>query len=1267
MADNNLGTLSFGVDLKIDEKTKKKLQKQLDTIDVITNIGVTIDPSKIESEINKVLNKKYKIKLDVESDVEDIVKTKTKQKKGNQNSNTFEKEKADYREILSLVSQTTQAEGSRAEQLVKHKDALDKIKEAQKNIVAIEKSGVISTEESIRVRGKLATQAEAHKTASSSIITTLKLEAKEANSAAGSMDQLSAQLSLMKIRYRELDEQIRSGKGTEKTLSEIQQLDTKMKILDASIGNYGRNVGDYASSFYGLSYSIQQVARELPSLAISPQMFIMAISNNLPILQDQLKLSSKRYKELIEQHKQGINLNKKAVPVWKQVIDSIMSWQTALVLLITVFTVFGKQIFEATGKMLSFSKAAKSAKEIQDEINKSMRDGFSNMSSNVSKLDALIRGWKELGSSLKERKKFIEENRGVLDELGVSVANVRDAENLFIDNTSAYIEAQRSRAMADAARSLGAEKYAKYEVERMESEDKLNKLRDKYSKIYEQSNKSSLINPLGGTGVFDTGLELFLAQSPAYNKAVNGIRSNLNSLKKDADSFFNRAYIYDANATDILKEAGIKARGGNDNKSIGGDKFFDSDKATREQERNAKDIEFAIAQARIDALEEGNEKVLQQMKLNHERETEMIKRQREDLIQKTKDSARREFESKAENKGKKFNDSNVTLSPEEEGLFVSLNRETLRKQEAEIANFYQKVLTEYQNYLSAIDAINKKFGEERDILTSQGAGEDAFDELERRREIMIAETSEEYAKRSEEYMDWLDSIANMSAETLEKEFENARLLLSYAEMDAAGGKANGQALAQLRAKIAELQKQLKKKNQGDDKAFDVKRWKAIKDALNDVSNEFEKLGDDIGGTTGDIISASGKIAALTVSMINSIVTLTTNSAEAVKSTSETASTSIKAVEKASVILAIISAALQIAMKIASLFNNDKKHEKEIQSLQDQIDASSRAYENFGRTAERTLGKVSKEARQAQVEQLRLQQALIQQQIEAEKAKKKTDNERVKQMQDQYHQIGVQIQGIFDDITDSILGSIKTLAEELADALVSAFEEGKDASASMTDAIKSHLKDILKQMMIDAVLGDQLNAFQAKMEEMLGISKKESATGGSLTPIPGAGRSSVGRLAASIDATNKSTRQAVTAIENRFTQDQIAELINMGEGIIDNTLDIFNNGGWKELFDAINGMGDLELSALSQGIQGITEEQARIIEAYLNTIRDVVVRGQITSELIESHMSNLQDIQSQALAQLVSINNNMLGLLNAFKSVMASSTSEGGVGLRVYVK
>ena len=111
------------------------------------------------------------------------------------------------------------------------------------------------------------------------------------------------------------------------------------------------NICNYASAWNGLSFSVQQVARELPSLAVSANTFFLAISNNLPILVDEIAKARKEYAAFKAEIAAGNKDVKAVAPVWQQLTKSLISWQTALVVGLTLLSVHGKEIISWIGSL----------------------------------------------------------------------------------------------------------------------------------------------------------------------------------------------------------------------------------------------------------------------------------------------------------------------------------------------------------------------------------------------------------------------------------------------------------------------------------------------------------------------------------------------------------------------------------------------------------------------------------------------------------------------------------------------------------------------------------------------------------------------------------------------------------------------------------------------------------------------------------------------------------------------------------------------------
>ena len=114
--------------------------------------------------------------------------------------------------------------------------------------------------------------------------------------AADSLVSLRKQLSLLNAEYDRLSASDRKAAIGTDLQKQIQSLNTEISAAEQATGRYQRNVGNYASAWNGLGMSVQQVARELPSLAIGWNTFFLAISNNLPMLADELKKASAEYK-----------------------------------------------------------------------------------------------------------------------------------------------------------------------------------------------------------------------------------------------------------------------------------------------------------------------------------------------------------------------------------------------------------------------------------------------------------------------------------------------------------------------------------------------------------------------------------------------------------------------------------------------------------------------------------------------------------------------------------------------------------------------------------------------------------------------------------------------------------------------------------------------------------------------------------------------------------------------------------------------------------
>lgn len=345
--------------------------------------------------------------------------------------------------------------------LKKVEDALKDVKDRQKELIDEMKKGTISQEEygtkmqDLTVKIKLYTDQRRQTIKVAKTITELN------NAEEGSLVRLSAEYGRLYDVYRNMSREERNGKQGQILIQQLNEINNELATSEAAVGRYSRNVGNYASGFSPLNFQVQQLARELPSLTVSAQQFFLAISNNLPMLVDEMQRARVANEAL---KKAG----ETTVPVWKQMLKSIGSWQTMLVVGITLLTAYGKEIGQWVKELFKGKKAIDEvaiAMEIANEKGEAYKDAFKSASStygqNLVLLNQLQDKWNQLGDDLNAKKRFIDENKTSFSNLGVSVTSVKDAENLFVGNTATFVEAMKIRAQAIASQSTLAELYAK--------------------------------------------------------------------------------------------------------------------------------------------------------------------------------------------------------------------------------------------------------------------------------------------------------------------------------------------------------------------------------------------------------------------------------------------------------------------------------------------------------------------------------------------------------------------------------------------------------------------------------------------------------------------------------------------------------------------------------------------------------------------------------------------------------------------------------------
>ena len=211
-----------------------------------------------------------------------------------------------------------------------------------------------------------------------------------AKSATGSYNQLYAQYNLIKNVLNAMSTEMRNAEGVGKLWeAEALRIMNVMKGMQEATGKHTLSVGDYTKAFNGLSIATQQVLREMPTLANSMQQFFIAISNNVPIFVDNLKAVQKATGSW--------------VVAMKGVLTSLFSWQTALLVVLTILPKIAQAIHNKRKAQEEDNKATKTQISLLNLLHEAMIAVQKAQAEDLSKTKTLIAVMNDLNRSNEER------------------------------------------------------------------------------------------------------------------------------------------------------------------------------------------------------------------------------------------------------------------------------------------------------------------------------------------------------------------------------------------------------------------------------------------------------------------------------------------------------------------------------------------------------------------------------------------------------------------------------------------------------------------------------------------------------------------------------------------------------------------------------------------------------------------------------------------------------------------------------------------------
>lgn len=487
--------------------------------------------------------------------------------------------------------------------------------------------------------------------------------------------QLEQELLELQKQYRNA---MAAGTNTDAQMADIQALQGVIRQLKAELqgleeqkkktGSIPLMGDDPAPKLNNVRMSMQQIARELPSLAMGPQMFFLAIANNIPMFTDALSSARQEYEALTK-------AGKKATPVWKQVLSSLFSWQTALAALITLSVVYGKEIGGWVKSLFGVKDAALSAAKAQEKVNESFRNSSSDVAEQVTLVRSLSERWKELGDNMADKKQFITENKKEFGKLGVEVGNVNDAENLLVDNTDVFIGAMILRAEAAAAFKLATEQTEKALKKQNEIEE-----RRKKGPTFWDRFRANFFSSASGSATYTRQADAPTAEQLREND-ISALEEEQKAAEDTAKSYMDLFLARTKEWKERLKSAGIKEDDGRETKDTG---------------KSARDYQDELADARIRA----------QQKLEAARISVM-----QEGVRKRQALARQELDESLAQIDKEERDTLKKMDEAEKKRGV---RSTPEERQAVRDNASQQRLVAYQQYAKEFYTADKEW-QEKDL------------------------------------------------------------------------------------------------------------------------------------------------------------------------------------------------------------------------------------------------------------------------------------------------------------------------------------------------------------------------------------------------------------------------------------------------------------------------------------------------------------------------------------------------------------------------
>lgn len=820
------------------------------------------------------------------------------------------------------------------------------------------------------------------------------------------------------------------------------------KTVDNAMGQGAKSA---AGNFNMLNVSIQQIARELPSLTMSPQMFFLAISNNLPIFTDALASARKEYEAMTAS-------GEKAIPVWKQVAKSLLSWQTAISLLPTLLIVYGDDIVNFFESIFNGSKKIDYASERIKAFKEVISKGDSNAQKDIVQLQLLYNATQDVTRSINERKTAVEQLQSQYPSF---FKNISDEEILAGKAAGAYERLTQS-IIASARARAAQDKMTENAKVILDNESKITeayKRREKAQLALQQAEKDYNENWQS----VNSEAQRFLAENKrsrqadvdAIDKEIAGYRRLIyetNKMQNDLKNSINiQDLVFNAGDSDSRKD-----------KSVDKLKQYLNELLGLQEDNEERQIELT---------KQGTEKQLALIELRYKRQIEAVKKLHDEI-------------KKAQG-GKLTDEQQGIFGTALSGLQGMKQAETTAVQNKQLEaerKAMQDYLAEYGDYWNKRKAIAEKYQDEIAKATTE------WDRLSLQAEMTeaLAKLDDEAQKKTSIIVKLFGNMATKSVAEMRRIADEAEQLLSFIESgeyqsDNAFGITEEQfkVLSQSPDKLESIKNEIQNVRNEADKAEPI--FERIKNSLTDLFQNA-KSGDNLTKTLEKLNTDIGSVMQSVGFLSNAFSNLgDAFGSDALSGVSEGLNVAMDAVNSAmqgaqagamfGPIGAAAGAAIGVVSSLASSIAqiHDKKKEKEIQKLQDQIDVLSKSYDRLGKSVEEAYSKDASDLIEEQNKLLEQQKVLIQNQIKEEEDKKKTDDSRIKEWEQQIEDINDAIEENKEAAIDAIFGEdVQSAIERFASSLTDAWAQGTDATESARDAVKTMMQQMVTESIKAAI-------------------------------------------------------------------------------------------------------------------------------------------------------------------------------------------------------